>query len=298
MGEGRRRAAALRVLLAVAAVGSGCALRVFLSVEPERLADNAWALVGGGGNSLVMLDGSYAFAVDVKTGEAAEKQRRIIQVDLGKRLRRILITHSHADHWDGLDLYPDAAVVLAHPRTRDRVAAALQERRSQVVPLWAAVRSDLRLVVGGEEVWIRHLGVGHTDGDLIAHVPRLKLVATGDLFLAGMEPYADSRAGGDLLQMGRTLERVLQLDFDRVLPGHGPLVGREELVRTRDYLGKMEEGVRRAVRDGLEEAAAVEAVRAQLSGVNLDPMPFRSDRDGNIRALYRRVKEDGKTRAP
>jgi glyoxylase-like metal-dependent hydrolase (beta-lactamase superfamily II) len=267
-------------------------------VEPERLAEGAWALLGGGGNSLVVRDGSYALAVDVKMGEAAEKQRRIIQADLGLTLRRILLTHSHPDHSDGLDLYPDVATVLAHPRTRDRIAEAIRQQRRQLQPPWALVRSDVRLKVGGEEVWIRHLGKGHTDGDLIAHVPGLRLVATGDLFLAGFEPYADPDAGGDLMALGRTLGRVLELDFDRVLPGHGPVVEREALARTRDYLARMEAGVRRAVREGASEEAAVAAVSAQLVGVRLDPVPFRADRAGNIRTMYRRVREDGKTAAP
>jgi len=213
-------------------------------------------------------------------------------------VRRILLTHSHRDHWDGLDLYPDVGVVLVHPRTRNRISARLRESHRYDAWPWVPVETELRLILGEEEVWIRWLGAGHTDGDLVAFVPGLKLVATGDLFLAGFEPVADASSGGSLLEMQRTLDRLLRYDFEQVLPGHGPLAARADVVATRDYLAAMEAALRDALGRGLSEDAAVEAGEAALRGrPPLEPVPFLADRAGNLRAMYRELRQTGKSSA-
>jgi glyoxylase-like metal-dependent hydrolase (beta-lactamase superfamily II) len=150
-----------------------------------------------------------------------------------------------------------------------------------------------------EEVWIRWLGVGHTDGDLVAFVPSQKLVVTGDLFAFGYEPSVDEDAGGRLPELRRALERLLGYPFEQVVPGHGPLAGRADVAAVRDYLAAMESAIRDAVQRGLSEEAAVEAGESALARFpRLEPLPFRSDRKENLRTLYRELQQTAKSAAP
>jgi glyoxylase-like metal-dependent hydrolase (beta-lactamase superfamily II) len=119
----------------------------------------------------------------------------------------------------------------------------------------------LALHVGGKEVWTRHYGRGHTSGDVIVYFPELKAIHTGDLFLStgrerapdrppGVNIYVDYAQGGSFLEWTDTLDRVLELDFDTIIPGHGPVSTRAELVQFRSDLEAMRDRIAGLIRMG------------------------------------------------
>lgn len=65
-----------------------------------------------------------------------------------------------------------------------------------------------------------------------------------------MNIYVDYAQGGSFLEWTDTLDGVLQLDFDTVIPGHGPLTTREEMVRFREDLAAMRARVAELIRAG------------------------------------------------
>ncbi|HYV47413.1 MAG TPA: MBL fold metallo-hydrolase [Myxococcaceae bacterium] len=271
-------------------------MRVFLHIEPHQLSPQVWAYLGGGGNSLVVVHKTEAFVADLKWGDEALRLKRTVEEGLDKKVQRVLLTHSHPDHWDGLIDYPDAGAVLAHPRTHERITAALKKQRRPDVYGWIHVTSEVRLVLGEEEVWIRHLGVGHTDGDLAAFLPGLNLVMTGDLFSTGFEPTVDEAAGGRLLGLRRALDAMLGYEFEAVLPGYGQMGKRADVVAVRDYLAAMEAALREAAGRGLSEDAAVDAGEAALKSFpRLEVLPLQKDRRGNLRAMYRELTPPAQT---
>ena len=82
---------------------------------------------------------------------------------------------------------------------------------------------------------------------LIVYFPELKVIHTGDLFLArraprggaaqtrppGVNIYVDYAQGGSFMEWTRTLDGALQLDFDTVIPGHGPVSTKDDVVKFR-----------------------------------------------------------------
>ena len=66
---------------------------------------------------------------------------------------------------------------------------------------------------------MRHFGRGHTNGDTVIFFPDLRTVHSGDLVIDGM-PVIDYDNGGGALEFVTTLERMLALGFDTVIPGH------------------------------------------------------------------------------
>lgn len=100
--------------------------------------------------------------------------------------------------------------------------------------------------LGGKEVRALYFGRDHTDGDAVIYFPEEKAIQTGDLFLARTGAYAqklfifiDYAHGGSLFEWTRTLDRILALDFDKVIPGHGPVSTKADVAKFRSDLEAM-----------------------------------------------------------
>lgn len=276
---------ALPVLACVAACGLGCGAQQFLRMERVEAGPQLDFLLGGGGNSLALRHDGVAFLVDPKLRPASRRVRQLMEDELGREVRRVLLTHSHGDHASGVTLY-GGAVVLAHPATRARLEA------QGLTAAWVDVPHELHLTLGGEPVRVLFLGVGHTDGDLVALFEARRLLVAGDLVLEKSEPVIDEAAGGDLLALEETLDRLLALDFDRVLPGHGQPVPRARVVRLREYLRAVHAAVAAARARGLDEAGVEREVR--LAGFDdFEAVTFLTNRAKALRLMFRALERRG-----
>jgi glyoxylase-like metal-dependent hydrolase (beta-lactamase superfamily II) len=115
--------------------------------------------------------------------------------------------------------------------------------------------NELAVNLGGREVQALYFGRGHTSGDAIIYFPEVKTIHTGDLFLAlraggrggapprerppGVPIYVDYVQGGSFLDWSKTMDEMLKLDFDTVIPGHGPVSTRADIVKFKSDLETM-----------------------------------------------------------
>jgi glyoxylase-like metal-dependent hydrolase (beta-lactamase superfamily II) len=105
----------------------------------------------------------------------------------------------------------------------------------------------------------------------VAYFPDLRTVHTGDLFVYGerldgstLSPFWDFGNGGSVLEWPETLTRLLALDFDTVIPGHGPILTKADV---RTFRGKLE--------------TVIDRVRAEIAaGATRDDIASRVDTDG------------------
>jgi glyoxylase-like metal-dependent hydrolase (beta-lactamase superfamily II) len=118
---------------------------------------------------------------------------------------------------------------------------------------------EYNLREGGIEVQLRHFGRARTDGDTVVYFPHQKVVAVGDLFTRGM-PEPDFAAGGSLTNWGQVLSRVLELDFDVVVPSTGPMVTRADLDAFKKRIDALSSSATPLVRKGV----AKDQLMAQL----------------------------------
>jgi glyoxylase-like metal-dependent hydrolase (beta-lactamase superfamily II) len=289
--QSQPRRAALATVVCVTALLAGCATQQFLRVDERAVDRRLRFFLGGGGNSLVLSHGGEAFLVDTKFMGASKTLRHRVEHELGREVRRVLLTHSHFDHTDGLERYRALGPVLVHEATRRRLEA--QGVRAD----WVEVSQPLELQLGDEVVRVWHPGRGHTDGDLVAYLARRKLLVTGDLITAVNEPVIDVAAGGDVLAFRHTVDSLLALDFVTALPGHGEPVGRDTLVRVRDYLAQIELEVAAAQARGFSEDEVVAEVRL-VGAPALEPVPFGANREKTVRLMDRalRARAQGVTR--
>ena len=179
-------------------------------------------------------------------------------------IRRVIVSHWHADHYYGLGVFKQAgAEIWAHEAARPVLGSAaaadrLAQRRELLAPWigadFQAVPPDLWLVgdtdfkLGGLHFQVRHVGPAHSPEDLALHVVEDGVLFAGDLVFKGRVPFvgeADSHA------WLAALDRLLALQPRLLVPGHGaasrtPVA---DLGLTRDYLHDLRVKMGRAVAD-------------------------------------------------
>jgi glyoxylase-like metal-dependent hydrolase (beta-lactamase superfamily II) len=92
-----------------------------------------------------------------------------------------------------------------------------QVKEIKVTPPTVTLDKKMTLYRGGREIQILYFGRGHTDTDVVVYLPKEKIVCTGDLMESVVSYMGDAYAD----EWSATLDRLMTLDFDTVLPGHG-----------------------------------------------------------------------------
>lgn len=185
-------------------------------------------------------------------------------------VRRIVISHYHADHFYGLQAFvgsgPRKVQVWADERVRDYLAsdapaARLAERRQSLTP-WVNQRTrlvapevfvaaDTVFKLGGLTFHVLRAGPAHTAEDLMLFVEEEGVLFVGDLMFTGRIPFV---ADADVSAWIRAIDRVLALGPRIVVGGHGPasINGAADLKLTRDYLVYLRTEISAAFEEGLD----------------------------------------------
>ena len=148
-------------------------------------------------------------------------------------VKYVLSTHYHEDHSGGNGKFLPTAEVISTANARTNIVKRVQSNASaNVEPARVVFTDETAVFLGGKEVRAKFFGRGHTNGDAIIYFPALRTIHTGDL-MAGSTPLIDYPGGGNLVEWTKTLDGALQLDFDTVVPGHGPIATKQEMTDYR-----------------------------------------------------------------
>jgi glyoxylase-like metal-dependent hydrolase (beta-lactamase superfamily II) len=111
----------------------------------------------------------------------------------------------------------------------------------EVTPPIRDFEGELSLDVGGRKLRLLEVGPAHTAGDLIVHVPDAGVVYAGDILFVGCTPVMWA---GPVINWMAAIDRLLDLDADTFVPGHGPVCGREEAEAVKRYWSWLEASAR------------------------------------------------------
>ncbi|MGD8339660.1 MAG: MBL fold metallo-hydrolase [Gammaproteobacteria bacterium] len=180
--------------------------------------------------------------VDSKFEREHDRYMELLRTVTDKPVKYLVNTHIHGDH-TGSNIRIEAlgADIIATENARRRLA------ETQAMGLPKITFDDhMRLYFGDRVMDLYWFGRGHTDGDLVIHLPEEGLVLSGDLF-AGGDPFVrliDYNGGGSLMEWSDTLAKVLALDFDRVIPGHSEVTDRARMQAYLDQIVDMQDLIR------------------------------------------------------
>jgi glyoxylase-like metal-dependent hydrolase (beta-lactamase superfamily II) len=119
------------------------------------------------------------------------------------------------------------------------------------------------------EVQARYLGRGHTDGDSVVYFPALKVLHTGDLVIDGM-PHIDYDNGASAIEWIKAIDKILQIDFDIAIPGHGRLLTKDDIRDNKAAFEKMNRHMIELVEAGKSKAEATANLKLCLKEIGWD----------------------------
>jgi glyoxylase-like metal-dependent hydrolase (beta-lactamase superfamily II) len=278
------------------------------------LPDGSW----GWSNAGLIVDGEETLLVDTLfdlplTAEMLAAMRRSVPAAAG--IDTLVNTHSNGDHTYGNQLV-EGAEIIASQACRDEMERFPPETFISRVETWRehgesgaliwelmgrkfdfsgivgtlptrTFDETLTLRVGDKRVELTRVGPAHTRGDVLVHVPADRTIFTGDIVFAGSHPVMWA---GPVDNWIAACDRILALDVETVVPGHGPITDKGGVRKLRDYLTTLRDAARTRFDAGLSWAEAAEEIVA-------DHFTHWLDRERvfiNVSSLYREFEGGGR----
>lgn len=245
-------------------------------LKPIRVSEHAWYVQGDssmasaanrGFNSnagFVVTRTSVVVIDALGTPPLGEALVAAIRQVSDKPIRRVILTHYHADHFYGLAAFKAAgAEVWAHRAGREyftsgEAAARLAQRQKDLFP-WVDEHTrlieadrwldgDTRFEEGGLHFRVSFLGPAHSSEDLLVSVEEDGVVFCGDILFAGRIPFVGS---ADSRRWLAAIDVLAGLKPKILVTGHGAhsTDARADLTLTRDYLRYLREQMGQAVEE-------------------------------------------------
>lgn len=279
----------------------------------------AWLQPDGGwgwSNAGLIVDGGEAFIVDTLfdvplTREMLAAMRKA-EPTAAANIRTVVNTHHNGDHCNGNECCAGAEII-AHRLTREAMAheppqllAGFLDMAPQLGDLGTFITKcfgpfDFRSVtqtlptttfeteltrhVGAKTVKIMHVGPAHTPGDALVFVPEDRTVFTGDILFIEGHPIMWEGPVGNWIS---ACDRIMAMDVETVVPGHGPITDKKGVKAVRDYLAYVRDEARKRFDAGLTAFDAA---------CDIDMSDYDSWGDGerivvNVATLYKEFTGD------
>jgi glyoxylase-like metal-dependent hydrolase (beta-lactamase superfamily II) len=241
-----------------------------VEIKAEKVTEGVYMLTGRGGNIGLSVGKSGSFLVDDQYAPLTDKILAVVKSVSPEPVRFLVNTHWHGDHTGGNENIGKAGVfIVAHENVRQRMS---KEQFNAVFKSTTPPSPEGALPVvtfgealtfhwNGDEIRVYHVPPAHTDGDSIVHFVKADVVHMGDLFFNGGYPFIDTSSGGKVDGVIAAADRVLGAisEKTRVIPGHGPLATKADLLAYRDVVKAVRDRVAKLKAEGKTKEAAVAA---------------------------------------
>lgn len=248
-----------------------------VEISSQHVRDDIHILFGSGGN-IGVLQGEEGFViVDDQFEPLAQKIVSALATIGPEEVAYVVNTHFHFDHSDGNKAFgKEGAVILAHQNTRKRLMSdplievpgfdtLVQEAYPAEALPSVTFETSMKLRINGQTVHIFHVANAHTDTDAIVHFEESNVLHTGDVFVRYGIPFIDGPNGGSVGGMIKAVDQLVELCDDQtlIIPGHGQLSKRSDLVAFRDMLNTIWERTSELANQGKSDGDILESKPAR-----------------------------------
>ena len=213
-----------------------------IGLETVHVSGNIYMLEGvngfAGGNIGVSIGDDGILIIDDQFSEMNEKINTALADLKPGKPKFVLNTHWHGDHTGSNIHFSTDATIIAHDNVRKRL---MQEQSNMFGTSPASPKEALPVITfdqsltihfNDETIKVLHLPNGHTDGDSIIYFTESNVVHMGDHYFNGIFPFIDINSGGNVLSFAKNVKKTIDSIADdvKIIPGHGPLSNKQELI--------------------------------------------------------------------
>jgi glyoxylase-like metal-dependent hydrolase (beta-lactamase superfamily II) len=249
--------------------------------EITKLAGEVYRVRNQNHYSVFAVTPAGVIATDPINADAARWLKAEIARRFQQPVRYLVYSHDHADHISGGEVFADTAIVVAHDNAK---AAILGERRPTAVPQ-VSFADRMTIELAGTAVELVHVGRNHSDNSIVMRFPRERLLFAVDFIPVNGLAFRDF-PDAYMPDWIESLKRVEAMDFDVLVPGHGPLGTKANVTMFREYLQDLRAEVLRYAREG----KSVEEMKQLIKLPKYDAWGPRDWFPLNIEGMYRLVQ--------
>ncbi len=270
----------------------------------------------GWSNAGIVVDGEASLLIDTLfdlklTRDMLDTMRKSIPA--AAHINMVVNTHANGDHCWGNELVAGAQII-ASARTAEEMTTAISptmvatllKRAPELgqlgeflshafgsfdfdnitlTPPTKTFEDELTLKVGDKEVHLIEVGPAHTLGDTLVHIPTDRVVFTADILFIGGHPIIWAGPTSNWL---RACDRILEMDVDTIVPGHGPITDKKGVAEVKGYLEYIYQEAEKRYETGMS---------AQEAAKDIDLDRYATWTDGeriavNIASIFRELRGD------
>lgn len=195
-------------------------------------------------------------ATDPIDADAARWLQAEVQSRFGVPIKYLVYSHHHADHASGGEVYGEDVIVVGHSNLPNNLAGPHAGVRAPDVTF----NDRMTLTLGGRSVELIHVGPNHSDDMIVMHFPAERALFTVDFISVKRLPFRNL-AGAAIPGWVDSIRAVEAMDFDILIPGHGPVGTKADATDHRRYF----EALIAAVRDGMKAGKSLETLKQEVS---------------------------------
>jgi glyoxylase-like metal-dependent hydrolase (beta-lactamase superfamily II) len=252
----------------------------------EQVSASSWAVIDAstyGNVGCIRLPDNI---VVIDTGMApplAKEYRKLIHKEVGEPITDVILTHYHSDHVFGTQVFQDCTLItsstmaamypeLLKDRWSPEGIKEIKDYYAQNDPAFAELLKDLRIITPTQsfedsmtlgkksEIIVKHTG-GHTAGHSTVYLSTERVLFAGDLVFCQQYPYAGDQTNNPL-EWIRAFEEILKMPVELIVPGHGPLCGKEEIQIQLAYFKTLETWIKAQLREEIPLEKVLQAVES------------------------------------
>lgn len=232
-----------------------------VEIKTNKITDNIYMLEGAGGNIGVITGNDGIVMIDDQFAPLSDKIKTALKALSDKPVKFIINTHFHGDHTGGNENFgKDGVVIVAHENSRLRMTMdeflGAFNMNQPAAPYDALPKitftESVTLHLNGETLELTHIKNAHTDGDAIIYFKESNVIHTGDVFVRYGLPFIDQPHGGSIDGMIKGVDKILSIanDNTKIIPGHGALANRNDLVEYKKMLQILRDRIAGAMKAG------------------------------------------------
>jgi cyclase len=214
-------------------------------IRTETAAPGVSVLFGAGGNIAVSHGPDGTIVVDDQFAPLTTRIQAAIAALGAEPAKYLINTHWHGDHTGGNENFGVAGtIIMAQDHVRDRMSTQQSGRFASQPPSPAAAlpvitwHDGIQIHLNGG-IRTMHMPHAHTDGDSVVWFRGANVIHMGDLFMHRFSlPFVDLDSGGNVRGFVTAANRVIDIANDEtvIIPGHGPLARKADLIAWRDMI--------------------------------------------------------------